>query len=442
MGVGMQRAIGAGTILRASLAVALCGSTAFSRLAFAADLPSTDVAFEQPSLTGVKNPLTTRSREYVGVSLADWVLFPSVFAGVAYDDNVYNAGSFRRDDVAFRLRPSIVGERDNGIHKTLVYGTADARIYARQSSANVANARVGFSHYWEVQRDLTVRLQADYLRNRDVSNAGQIFTASGFAVAVQPITYNSLLGQATVQKSFGRLFTAIGGSIAMTLYEDTKTIYGASLAQGYRNVNVYQGSGRIGYWLTPAFYAFVEPTGNGRDYYNSPSFNSQGVRVVGGVGTDRIGLFRGEVYGGFYSQKYDSALFGTVTSPLFGGRIWYYPLEQLTIAAQVDQSATESTFISTVNPLGSVARTTTGQATATYSLSQLWSATVRGAVAYSAYTSTPRKDTLVTVGALVNYNIWRNLSATVEYQFATLSSNVAGVGYSKNLVSAGVTYRY
>ena len=45
-------------------------------------------------------------------------------------------------------------------------------------------------------------------------------------------------------------------------------------------------------------------------------------------------------------------------------------------------------------------------------------------------------------GASFNYEIWRNLLLTLDYQYSTLNSNTTFNQFSRNVVSAGVTYKY
>jgi hypothetical protein len=45
-------------------------------------------------------------------------------------------------------------------------------------------------------------------------------------------------------------------------------------------------------------------------------------------------------------------------------------------------------------------------------------------------------------GASLNYEIWRNLRLTLDYQYSTLHSNIAFNSFNQNVFTAGVSYRY
>src|SRR5262249_58424604 len=64
----------------------------------------------------------------------------------------------------------------------------------------------------------------------------------------------------------------------------------------------YWVTGRIGKNFTPQIYAFAEASGIFQRFNNS-TFDTNGYRVTGGVGSaDPESLFRGEVYGGYQAQ--------------------------------------------------------------------------------------------------------------------------------------------
>lgn len=363
------------------------GSVAFAADMTTREMPDMRLVFAPKSLSDEANPLLVPARAHPGLVAGPFLVAARFAAGPVYDSNIFNTNTQRRSDVAWQLRPSFVAESGNGLHQTLIYGAADAKIYTRDTSATTVAARFGVSHTWEVQRDLVVRAQADFLRTRDITNAGQLSALGGSAGAVQPISSNTFAGQLAVEKSFGRFFTALGGSFARTSFDNTVTIGGLPVAQSYRDNQTETVSGRVGAWVGPVFYAFAEPTGIFRQYSSATGFSSRGIRMVGGIGSDRIGLMRGEVFAGYLARRYDSARYGTVSSPVVGGRLWYYPLPDLTLLAQADQSATEATFLTASNPDGAVGRSRTAQIAAVYSAADLWSATLRGTVARNDYTN-------------------------------------------------------
>ena len=106
-------------------------------------------------------------------------------------------------------------------------------------------------------------------------------------------------------------------------------------------------SGRVGYNF-PSFYVFAQGDGIFQRFDNSV-FNTNGYRVIGGVGTnDTSSLFKGEVYGGYQFQDQNQQNVLTLGVPaalgipqdagngVFGGRLSYFPTEYWTIIASID----------------------------------------------------------------------------------------------------------
>ena len=89
------------------------------------------------------------------------------------------------------------------------------------------------------------------------------------------------------------------------------------------------------------FYAFVEPSVNWR--VNEGVFSdTRGQRIVAGLGSDYIGLFRGEVFGGYQRQTSPNPGAKDNDGVVFGGSISYYPTRALTFTLSLDQSFAEA----------------------------------------------------------------------------------------------------
>src|SRR5204862_6858846 len=98
---------------------------------------------------------------------------------------------------------------------------------------------------------------------------------------------------------------------------------------------VHTLTARGGRWVVPFLYAFAEASIDQRRYAID-TLNSHGYRTLGGIGSEQIGLFRGEIYGGYQSQQYDLAGLGSVGAGVIGGRLEYSPARAVTLRAAVD----------------------------------------------------------------------------------------------------------
>jgi hypothetical protein len=142
-------------------------------------------------------------RDYQGLPFEGWMLYPSLFVGAVFDDNLYQSTNNRVAAAGVKLRPSMVANLDAGIHHTTLFANGDFNIYPDSSDANTVNAQVGLSHKWEVQRDFVFKIGGEYDRHTDIYNNGVVTTPTGIGgVIASPQRYNTFGGYVSGQKSF------------------------------------------------------------------------------------------------------------------------------------------------------------------------------------------------------------------------------------------------
>lgn len=369
----------------------------------------------------------------------DWLIYGNLGAGGAYDSNYY--GSPNQVAVyGARIQPSIVAERNTGIQRTLVYGTGDFRYYPSQGRTDIVNTTAGLVHVWEVYRDLVVRGQFE--ASFGDQNSSLINSTNGSGVLyTKPIKYTSLFGSTSIEKSFGRFFTAIGGSVTGNVYENTTDSLGNTIDESFQNGTRATLNGRLGYHLSPIVYAFVEPSVNSGKFSDS-NINSNGYRVVGGLGTARIGLVNGEIYGGALTEYFNDPLTPTLSRPIFGGRLSWYPSRFVTLTGSLDQSFATSDYNPSVFQNGSATMVDAAKILASWAI--LREVTLEGWVGlnHDKYLGSTRIDDLTVFGSKATYWLNERLGINLEYQYAILNSNTPGVAYNRNFVSLGASSRF
>lgn len=289
-----------------------------------------------------------------GLALEDWLVYPAFFVGAIYNDNVYARPSNRVAALGLRVAPSFEAVRDNGLHKTMVYLGADAQIYPGlgvgsrldgwrstydAAPTNVAG-RAGVSHLWQPLEDLSLRLALDFARQSgvfapnfgDTASQAYLASAGGFSSAQQYV--NQFSGTIAAEKKISaRTFVRAMTTGQYLSYDNRPTsasaigvidpygfgapAFGGLLQDGYDWRSMVRG----GAWITPQIYGFFEPGVDLRRYRNS-AFDTNGWRMIGGLGSDMIGLFRGEIYGGYQRQSSVNGAFGGVASPTYGARLF------------------------------------------------------------------------------------------------------------------------
>ncbi len=402
----------------------------------------------QPPPVSTDHPdyLTNPGQPEDALVVGNWLVYPSAFVGGVYDSNINQSSTNVQSSGGARLTPSLLAISIGDFSKTTIYGVADARIYANQqaNNADAVDVSSGIIEVYQPLPDLIFTGQGDYTRQKDLfSTLGDTHAvvnlnpaAIGLAPISNPIAYNQLTGSLQVQKNFSNAFLIATGSVVGQIYDDNTNIN-----ENPNNATVTGGL-RGGIWFTPAIYGYVEGAGNSRNESVS-SLSSSGYRVTGGLGTDQLGLVRGEVYGGYQSEGYSASGIGTVSSSIYGARGYYNPLPDLTLNVSIDEELGVSLLTPLPNsPFGSATKATTALAMANYALSDFWAAGLRGGYIRTDYVGTPRRDDAWTAGGTLTYQLMRNIGLTADYQHTELSSNVALQSFSRDVVTVGLTFKY
>jgi hypothetical protein len=386
-------------------------------------------------------PGDAAKREYTGMAIEGWMLYPKVLVGTVFDSNVYQTEFGKKSEAGFRINPDITAELNEGIHKTQLYATGDARIFPSNSHADTIDATIGGTHVWEIERDLVFRAQAEYSRHEDTFNSGVALNGAGTAV-VSPQFYNQFLLSASAKKTFGDFFVSLGGVVTRTIYDGGLDPLNNPVPQLLsRDGNVYTVIGRVGYALTPSVYVFLEPSYNWRNF-DSSFYDSDGYRVVAGVGTDRVSLFSGELYAGFQQQNFSSAILGNSSGLVAGGKVTWLPTRDLSFVVSVDETLGQSTLSTIGTPFGSAIKTTTAKVAANYEITRGLAASANLSYAYVSYVNDRRRDNDWTAGARLDYQMFRNFGVALQYEYTKVNSNAALASYTRNVVTLAGTYKY
>ena len=168
--------------------------------------------------------------------------------------------------------------------------------------------------------------------------------------------------------------------------------------------------------------------------------NSQ--TIVAGLGSDRISLFRGEIFAGMQRQTYSQPLIRDSINPLFGGKLYWYPTRALTITTAVNQKFSDTSVPSPGNPNGFPKRETAASIDLKYNMSQSWSASLHARYARSVFQMIRRKDDAWNAGAIWTYDVRKNLTLTLGYDYYKLLSTDPNVPYTHSIYKLGAKYRY
>jgi hypothetical protein len=384
--------------------------------------------------------------------LADWLLYGGLGWGLACDYNLNSSPTNPQRACGPQFTPSIVAAHNTGIQRTLLYAVGDIRYYPSLKQVQVVDTTAGLVHVWEIQRDLIFRVQAEGMRNQGYSGfAANLAPTNVFLTT--PVKYNQGYASTSLQKEFGSFFTAVGGSFKRTTYEDIQDNLGNTIDEQFRNGTVTTLNTRFGYHISPIIYTYVEPTMNWQRYA-APTLNSEGYRVVAGLGSGRISLFNGEMYAGFASQRFEDPTIGTTTIPIVGGRLSWFPTRFLTYTFTADRTFGTTDFLANGlvpgGPIntgigllpGAVTTTTTANLGGTWDFSRYLGFSASVGDQRIDYLNSSRRDDLLTLVGGVLFKIRPGLGIQVNYTHQNLFSNFPGAPFTRDFISAGAQSKF
>ncbi len=427
-----------------------------------------------------------------GIPVGAWKLYPKTFVGGVWNDNINQNDNIiqnnninqtaldnqRSSNSAVRLVPNLLAVYDGGMHRSTIYGVADAQLF----NGNTVAATTGFSHVYEAMRDLVFGFQGNFTRQTDLfnnalnfnngaigpnlsvdANIPIIINPFGTTPSVNPTAYNQFTGSTSVTKNFDSTFVVLSGTVFHIAFDDTPNFSQVNNPlQTSHDGTSYWVTGRVGADVTPSLYVFAEGSGIFQRF-NNTLFDTNGYRAIGGVGSrDPNSFFRGEIYGGYQAQHLlhdelnpfgipstvngipiaGSGIPSDTNSAVYGGRLYYYPTRYWTLVGAVDQTLGISTIISPTIPAGTPVLATNAILQTNYALSRSWSIGARGGFTRSQFYGIPRLDNGWLAGASFNYEVWRNLLLTLDYQYTTVHSDALFSDFARNVYTAGLTYRY
>ncbi len=320
------------------------------------------------------------SRASQGLAVAGWMLYPSFYGGYIYNDNAYATRTNRVGLSGIQIAPSLEGMLDNGLHKTSISLGATGVLYPGAGGENLNNyltqtsthnvqptnvtGHANVTEVWAPRADWTVILNGNFIRTNGLFGASN--PANGFGVGTAGVSAPALTpsyiptigtfspqqqyineygGQLSIEHRFNEQASLRAtGYVQGVSYDSTPTttqyVGGVPLQQSNgpsSNGTSYGAMLRGSFHATPQIYVYVEP-GVDLRRYGSSTQDSNGYRVTAGAGSDLVGLFQGEVFGGYQGQTSVYGYFGSQSAPAYGGRIRYFPTPLLTLSLNVDST--------------------------------------------------------------------------------------------------------
>ncbi len=422
-----------------------------------------------------------------------WLLYPSLNLSAESSNNFFLSPSTKIRGWEFGVTPSTTAVWSDGINTTTIYGNLQRLEYPTNNEFNSTNGEGTFTQQYAPLRDLNFTFSADYqhqtlqgaftnsipnsipftgftvLPNGNivlpgtgiiVNPEGQIVGQVGPTVSSTPFQlvnpYDQYTATGRVQKLFSDGIVTLGASLQRTNYVDASV--GGVPNNNFTNKTYTEDTA---FWLGSVFYFYSDGTFNSRvtDSVSGPDTESSAYRIVGGIGTRQIGLFRTSAYFGHQGSNGPGLASSESSSQggnVFGGTLGYYPTPAWTLSLNIDETinlapanaapSTQAIVIPGITPL-QVALSSSTQITSTslrssYTINPLWTATGTFAFTHVENIGSPFWDNSYVADAQLSYNMRRNLTLTWEYQYSSIVSNAPFSTAVRNLGTMSATYKF
>lgn len=380
-----------------------------------------------------------------GARVGPFKLFPTVEAGLLYDDNIFLSERNKIDDWIASVAPALSLKSDFSGPFTL---NLDAKATALRNFENHREGQDNFSlgtdgSYGFPALGKDTRASAGLKWARDHESRGSLDGTNG----LDPTEYDKTTGFAGFLYKPNRLGIELKGDMTKYNFQDGRTSTGATINNDDRDRMEYVESLRVGYEFVPDYEGYVKGSLNQRNYsqtLDDTGFarSSKGYAAVVGVKLGFSQITSLDLFGGYMNQDYDDARLPNVNGPTFGAQLNWSPAREWNVTGYVSRSIEETTQ---ANFSGFIV--TTVGTDVKYKLFPALE--VRAGVSYStneyeklATAATGRDDTMVDGSIGAKYFFSRNYYVDGYYKHKLRDSSINGSDYSNNLVFVKLGAQY
>jgi hypothetical protein len=357
------------------------------------------------------------STENEAIEAWGWLLSPYVSAGTVYDTNPGNASYNAKGQWGVRLQPGFSARRDTGIHNTRIYGAADLRAY-EGGDYNQVTGYLGFTHRYEIMRDLVWRFQGEYGQYATRGSGG--FGRSGVDYFRDAYFSTALL------KGFDR-FT-IGGGASFSNSDPL-----SSFQSGGSTATV---SLQSGYQLLPRLNGYITTE---YDHVFNTSRDSSGYNATMGATYAITDLWNLNAYGGVATQEYTGTSIGSVTTPIFGATLSWTATPETSFILQARRRVGVAGITEFENQDYAQIVTDDGASlTGNWAFGSRITSQLRVGYDRRQFSQSDRVDNIFLAGGQLNWRFTNNVSFLLSNVYTTVDSNRPGKSYDRNVTTVGV----
>lgn len=381
----------------------------------------------EPGQPGPYDPL--------GVRVGSFLVFPELLLEGLFTDNALQSPDTPRSDTAFALAPALEFRSDWNRHLLEGEVRALTSSYAKFDNQNDESFLSSLRGRIDVTRKTNIETRAAYERTLEELSSEETPTGAAERTPIKA-------ARASVQLShrFNRLTASLRGAIDDYDYDNVRLINGGIANNNDRDYLQQQLVGRLSHELRPGVAAFVEGTGNVRDYASAFDDNglrrdSTGYTVVAGITLD-FGKITGELAAGFARQTPEDLRLEDVEGLIFNAALVWQATALTKVSLRANSTIDETTAVDSAASLRRSVELAVEHAFRPHLI-----AGVALGYEHEDFTQSGQVDQDYIVGVTGEYRLSRAVALVGRYEWAKSTSTAPDRDYVENQFRLGVRLR-
>lgn len=414
----------------------MCGVGACLAAAGLLTLPALGQSFERDRNTSVMD----RPRpEYdaLGRRVGAFTAYPAASFGVVHDDNIFGSASNEVSDTALSGAAELLLSSNWSRHMLSFFGLVSHNEYLDVSSESHTDFTLRATGRVDVQRATALGGSVYY---QDLT---ELRTSSSVPLnAAEPIDYSLTGVEAYVSHERGRVLLGARSTWRSYDYSSVRSVTGGILDQSFRDRDIWTGTLRSDFALSPDTAFFIEGSYNNRNYDLAPPIvaflrDSDGYEVLGGVNFDITNLIRGEIGAGYLRQSFDDPALPNVNGFGVRANVEWFPTQLTTVNFSAARSAEDSVFAGSSGYLS-----TRFSAGVDHELLRNLILSAELGYVIEDYKGIDREDERWSGTLAATYLMNRHVGVTGSYTYLEQNSSGTAIGRDYNANRVGISLRF